>query len=385
MMVSDGDLRDLLARFYASAINDRLWAETLEFAAGLLSSGGSLFGVHEPSMRTLVMASHNFAPEFLAAYFPGEIYANDPRIPHIAAVAGGSFFSDHLLYDSEEMSRDPWVREAIDMLGFDDEIGLKLRLPNDNVATLAFLNNRRSGGHGDDAIRALCRTAPLIEQACTIGFFVEQEATTREALLQAMASKADGVILLGAAGQVTYMNDAAGRILTAGDGLAHAGGAFVTHRPPESRRLALLIADVLARDGPLNRVAGGQMLVTRNSRLRPYVVRVMPAPPVECFFLAQGVACIILVQDLARATVRADTLEQLFGLSPREAELAAVLVRLGELRSAAMAADMAFNTARNHLQNIFVKTGVGSQVALVGLLSRLGVIAAVFNPPAASA
>jgi DNA-binding CsgD family transcriptional regulator len=96
----------------------------------------------------------------------------------------------------------------------------------------------------------------------------------------------------------------------------------------------------------------------------------MPPPPIDCF-LWTGIVCIILIQDLSRDTVSGETLRDLFGLSPREADLASALVRRGSLQVAAADVAMAGNTARNHLQNIFVKTNVTSQVALVSLLSQL--------------
>jgi DNA-binding CsgD family transcriptional regulator len=237
-------------------------------------------------------------------------------------------------------------RRALEGLKFDDEAGRTLDLPG--VARAA-----------------------QIERASALGYFVEREAVTRMALLEAMSSKADAVILLGATGAASFMNEAAVEILVADDGLAYIRGELVARRPPESRRLHYLIANVLNRHGLRDEPSRGQMLVSRQAAPRPYVVRVMPAPRIDPFSVLRSIACIVLVQDLARDTVSGETLSQLFGLSRREGELAAALVRRGNLRRAAADAAMATNTARNHLQAIFLKTSVNSQVALVGLLSRL--------------
>lgn len=369
MIVGEKDRRELLNRLYASATGEAPWSRTLEFAAGRFESGGSLFGVNDDSRRVLAMESHCFTPEFMASYFPGEIYANDPRIPYIAKVPLGTAFADRTLYDVVEMGRDPRVRQAIDALGFDEEIGLKLRLPDGNVVGIAFLRSPRDGGHSDEALRSLRRLAPEIEQACALGFFIERQAATQSALLEAMSRKADGVILMGANGTITFENDAAARMLAADDGLLCVGAGLLTRRPPETRKLLHLIDHVLKADD--ERPSGGQMLVSRCSAKPPYVVRVMPPPPVECFLSSRNIACIVLVQDLARDSVSGDTLRQLFGLSLREADLAAALVRRGCLQRAAADVAMATNTARNHLQSIFLKTCVNSQVALISLLSQL--------------
>jgi DNA-binding CsgD family transcriptional regulator/PAS domain-containing protein len=369
MIVGEKDRRELLNRLYASATGEAPWSRALEFAAGLFESGGSLFGVNDDSRRVLAMDSHCYTPEFMASYFSGEIYANDPRMPYIARVPVGTVFADRTLYDPVEMRRDPRVRQAIDAMGFDEEIAMKVRLPDGNVVGLAFLRSPRDGGHSDDTLRSLRRLAPEIEQACALGYFIERQADTRSALLEAMSCKADGVILMGAGGTITFKNDAAARILAADDGLTCVGMRLLTRRPPETRKLQLLIDQALsAHDG---RPSGGQMLVSRRSAKPPYVVRVMPPPPVECFLSSRSIACILLVQDLARDSVSEETLSQLFGLSRREADLAAALVRRGSLERAAAEAAMATNTARNHLRTIFLKTSVNSQVGLVALLGAL--------------
>lgn len=180
------------------------------------------------------------------------------------------------------------------------------------------------------------------------------------------------MILLGSTGQPTFMNDAARAILAAADALAYSDGVFVTRRGPESRRLQQMIGDaVTGLDSPQMRL-GGQMLVSRPSGLRGYLVRVLPAPPAERFPDGPSTACVIHLQDLAieRLPSRA-SLSVLFGLSEREADLAIELVRATSLAHAADRAGMALNTARNHLQSIFRKSGVSSQAEAVQLFSRL--------------
>jgi DNA-binding NarL/FixJ family response regulator len=62
----------------------------------------------------------------------------------------------------------------------------------------------------------------------------------------------------------------------------------------------------------------------------------------------------------------------ILGLSEREADLGVALVRCPSLPQAAADCGMAFNTARNHLQSIFRKSGTSSQAEAVQLFSRLG-------------
>ena len=58
----------------------------------------------------------------------------------------------------------------------------------------------------------------------------------------------------------------------------------------------------------------------------------------------------------------------LFGLTPREAALAARLVCGETLRDAARARFISIHTARTQLAQLFAKTGTGQQSQLVALL-----------------
>lgn len=196
------------------------------------------------------------------------------------------------------------------------------------------------------------------------------ESAIRTALL-AVSNRADGVILLNVVGAITFINEAALAILATRDGLARAGGGVVAYRPPESRRLAHLLRGALPGPGFAGGPAAAEMLVSRRTSGRPYLVRIVPVPPVDPLFAARETACIMLVRDLNRDALSPGTLSRLFGLTRREADIASALVRRGNLRHAARDAAMATNTARNHLRSIFLKTCVNSQVALVGLLAGL--------------
>jgi DNA-binding CsgD family transcriptional regulator len=64
-------------------------------------------------------------------------------------------------------------------------------------------------------------------------------------------------------------------------------------------------------------------------------------------------------------------LAEVFGLTPREAALAALLADGHELRDCASILGMSEGTARNHLKHVFEKTMKHSQVALVAQLCRM--------------
>lgn len=193
------------------------------------------------------------------------------------------------------------------------------------------------------------------------------------ALLEALAMKADGIILLAHAGAISFANDCARRILADGDGLSWTANGFLTRRGPETRRLRRIIAEAIAsaiKSSPVR--SDAEMLITRPSGRWPYVVRVLPSSIREAAFSAMDFACIIHLRDLAEVrTPSRSLLVAIFGLTAREADLAVELVRCASLAQAAELSRMAINTARNHLHDVFRKCGVHSQGELLQLLSRL--------------
>lgn len=361
-----------MAGLYSSAAGETPWAATLADFANHFRSSASVLQLVDTTLKSLASEVHGYSRQDADAYYASGAFARDPRIARIYGVPPGTIYYDHMLYDVAEMERDPRVRETIDVLKVKYQLGAILRLPDAATAGFAILSTPEEGHASASAIRAFHRLAPHIEQACTLGQIVEEKTLTRTALLEALADKAEGVILLDDAGLPVFVNDAAAQVLSAGDGLQYAAGVFAARRPPETRRLQKLVADAISVSLGSDESPGGRMLVSRPSGKRPYVLRVVPAPRIERFLARSTIACMIHLQDLARIDVPSrESLALVFGLTQREADFAIELARCTGLDGAAENAGMALNTARNHLQSVFRKTGTASQAQLVQLLGRL--------------
>lgn len=368
-----GDEHDaIVRRLYESAMGDAPWRDTLQHVAGMFGTTGSMIQITDATGAALGLATFPFSEEFSLGYFSSEVYRDDPRFPFFRSAAPDTVYYDRALFDVEEMNRDPRCRASNDAVGTKYSLGASMRLPSGATSVFALLSTEAEGQSSADAIAAFHRLASHIRSACSLGQIVEQRAVTQAALLDALSRRADGVILVSAAGVPVFMNDTARAILAAGDGLAFAQGEFLTRRGPETRRLRQLIGDAVALAPPSAGSPGGEMLVTRESGRRPYVLRVMPAPKMERFLSGACIAGVIHIHDLAAVRIPSKALlVAAFGLSEREADLAVELVRCAGLAEAAENAGMAFNTARRHLQGIFRKSGTATQAEAVQLFSRL--------------
>ncbi len=371
-MLGQSDHDRLVASFYASAMSEKPWADTLRELAEKFATRAALVQVQSHDEQILSHESHGYSREFSESFFSSDAFANDPRVPYFRAVQPGSIYYDNMLYDVDEISANRWVRESNSILGVKYQLGAFVALPDESVVGFAVLSTPQEGHATREAIDAFHRLAPHVEQAMTFGHMLEFQSATRSALLDALSCRADGIILISRDGVPTFMNATASDILDSGDGLTFAEGRFHAIRPPENRRLQSLVETAIAKDKSLSVCAGGRTLVTRPSGRRPYVLRVVPAPTTERFLTGQSIACVIHIQDLDHVlTPGKDALMQVFGLTERECDFAIELVRCASLERAANAAGMAFNTARNHLQGIFRKTNTSTQSELMQLLGRL--------------
>ena len=83
------------------------------------------------------------------------------------------------------------------------------------------------------------------------------------------------------------------------------------------------------------------------------------------------VAFIMMVDLRAAEMPRRAILAKLFSLTDKEAELTELFAQCNDLETIAVAMAISENTARVHLRNVFLKTGVPGQVSLARLLGRL--------------
>jgi DNA-binding CsgD family transcriptional regulator len=371
-MLDHADHDALVAGFYAAAMNERPWPDILRNMAEKFGANASLVQLQDANRNILSHENFGYSREFSEGFFASEAFNNDPRVPFFWAVRANSVYYDSLLYDVEEMNRNPWVRESNAILGVKYQLGAVLALPDNAIGGVAVLTTEEQGHASAEAIAAFHRLAPHIEQAFAFGHMLECQAATRTALLDALSRKQDGLMIIGRDGQPTFMNGIASEILGENDGLSFRSGVFQAWRAPESRKLQQMIASAIKPDKSPTDRPGGRTLVTRPSGRRPYVISVAAAPATERFLSGQSIACVVHLQDLGRIALPSrQALSQVFGLTERECDFAIELVREASLERAAAAALMAFNTARNHLQSIFRKTNTSTQSELVQLLGRL--------------
>lgn len=238
------------------------------------------------------------------------------------------------------------------------------------IVGLAILRSRRQGPPTDETVRLLTALMPHHQRAVLI----EQRLRRLEATGGLNGRLADalpyGLIALDRRGCVLTMNRMAAKIADARDGLTVGPDGLAALRPRDDGVLRRAIAAALA---PVP--AGDTVALPRPSSLHPLHLIVTPVPRDEGPLRALDTfvpAALVFVHDAERRSLApVDMLQRLYGLTPRQARLTALLAGGATVGDSAEALGIARETAVSHLKQVFLKTGVHRQADLIRLLLSL--------------
>lgn len=183
-------------------------------------------------------------------------------------------------------------------------------------------------------------------------------------LLQLMIGSLDALamptLLFDASGRLAHGNRSAGALLAARQSLWIEHGHLVTRDAEATRKLKLELGKT-ARAGPGQPSAMSAVVgLPRRGRL-PLLLMLAP-------MRLPGAALLFVFDPEATPGITAATVRRLFGLSPREAEVAAALCSGRTLDDLAAERGTSINTVRTQLKSVFNKTGTSRQADLVSLL-----------------
>jgi DNA-binding CsgD family transcriptional regulator len=157
---------------------------------------------------------------------------------------------------------------------------------------------------------------------------------------------------------------------------AKAGQLSVIHAPGDAL-LRQAIGNVLSQRHAAMPGLGGDFMLTERRRdlgpMRRLAVSVGPFPRSETDRILVEPCAIVVLREMTLeiSPGLAEHAQHLFGLTTKEAQLAAALTGGQSLKQAAETEKIAFSTARSYLERIFIKTGTRQQSQLVALLKNL--------------
>ena len=324
--------RELLAALYQAGLDDALWPaglrKTVEYCGGLAKL--ALVVTNSESGRTRMLSA------------------------------------------STDLDNDDWVSRCFGSGGHARNV-LNVDLNVDACCSCALL-----GLYGQDykdteaKPERLTWLIPHLEQAVCVGIRIGglvQHAVAAQLIADTVSY---GVLLLGADGRINMANRAARSYLAACDGLSLRSGRLHgdSRKADEALQNAIAAVTMFAEMATVE--VADWLQIPRPSGRPAYRLVLSPLSECTAWGSVHGAVAVVLVADLEhRPFLAPEALSRLFGLTKREAALAAQLGTGCSIDECARRLNMNRNTARAHQQQIYRKTRTCRQADLVRLLLNL--------------
>lgn len=213
------------------------------------------------------------------------------------------------------------------------------------------------------------RTLPLISPFFQLWAARKGLSRRITGLTAALDNSGVATFLTSCSSEIRFMNRAARELVATSAGLEARHGILTAATLKETLRLQAGVEHVCANHTGGEAVA--PVLAINRRRARPLMVTLSAAPATSESGEREAIVCVFdPEQDLARLI---EPVCSVYGLSTREADLAARLATGVSLTSAAEELGVSEHTARSYLKQIFLKTETNRQAELVGLLLKSAV------------
>jgi DNA-binding CsgD family transcriptional regulator len=356
------ELLTMTGRLYAAAAEPTQWEGALEAVVDAFGARHGILDTYRPErISDAVVIGARVDPHDVSRLRTTE--AMQVAWPLIGAIPQGVSMRAALISD-EDFARTEAYNEVIrPMGGFH---GLHLRSNGaDEAVLLSLCRPEGAEGFGPEDAAALRMIAPHIQTAVVL----QQRLQTLELRHASLARLIDrleaGVILVDGAGRPVLLNSRAETIVSQADGIVVDTGGLAAATPTATRQLrdAIAAADRLP-------ALPQRLRLERPSRRAPLLLTVLPVWRLDIELpgvTAARVAIMISEADVPPPVNRvafADT----YRLTTRESEVVALIADGHDAQAIASRLGIGTATVRYHVKNLFEKTGVRSQAALLALL-----------------
>ncbi|HEY0220195.1 MAG TPA: LuxR family transcriptional regulator [Afipia sp.] len=300
---------------------------------------------------------------------PEHIEPSNVLINAMAAAPIGIAYVDETLVDSEKLQRSRFWNEWMAPQDMYSGMGCKLLELGDSFWFLDIRRGRNQRSFESSDIALLDIIAPHLARATQISKRFQSTQLTASTF----SHLPFGVIIVDGNMRIASVNAAAEAVLLRpGCGLLRKSGYLAAADVATMTVLRRLIIRACKLHHEILPAIGGDMIVRKlqNSDGSDVTVSVetLVNPFQELPLVGPHAAIFIREITLDLPKEFADHIRALFGLTPKEAGLAALLVSGRTLKESAEDSGIRFSTARSYLDNIFLKTGTRQQSQLVALL-----------------
>ncbi|HLH44586.1 MAG TPA: helix-turn-helix transcriptional regulator [Bryobacteraceae bacterium] len=364
-MASETELLRLALRAYEAAAEPDSWTDFLEQYAKVVAADFTVLQIHDLEQpKSVVLHGFGLSSPLRRSYNDYYSKLNLWREHGRTLLTPGRVNLTEEQCPREVLEKSEFYNDYIRHIG---AYGVGMVISAEETGVVSVSAQRKKREYGEDEREIARFLLPYLTRAWTV--------YRRLGLLAGGTSVLEGlpygVAFLAPGRGVVYANHAAQEIFCAKDGLEIRRGALCAADPSTDTRLGKAVDRAICPDSrPVGRAA---VKIARPSLRAPY--QVVAAPLLARFRWFVGMpppAAVVFITDPERRpSASVDLLIQFYGLTRKEAALAAKLSEGKSVAQAAQELTIRYETARTHLRRIFSKTGVSRQAELLVLMARL--------------
>lgn len=362
---------EVIENIYAMALDDDRWATSLDSMAEFFDAVGVSFEIFESiSQRPIFMelgTSLSMASKQEYMEYYGKI---SPRVAFNVGRPTGFISYDNMILTEPEMDKDEFYTDCMGPLGLRYFLASQVFCSPSHQAVFAVHRSPMQGHVDSAAITKIERLLPHLQQAMDLKFRLAAAEIKSRPDLESLEQLNEGCVTVDRTGKTLFVNATAAEIIARHDGIDVVNGVISFSDTIAARRFGRLLEQLVDRG---TRDASVQQFpAKRPNGKRPYLIALRSLPQRNFFTpYAEPAAATIFIRDPEEyTTLNTALLQQSYGLTMAEAELAAAFDRGLSLRDIADSRAVSINTVRTQLYALMAKLGVNRQTELTGLLVR---------------
>lgn len=375
-MVDPLQLSATIGTIYEAALDPTRWYDALRVTVQFVGSERGLMGITNTVTGQLDIAQTYALDPDLMERWTREYQSVDPWADGMPVMIEGECGRGSDIISYEALERIPAFREIAVPVGAFDTCWATLASNRLRVGFLSAFQGEDQGIFSLEAVERMAILAPHLVRTARVHTHLAELRRSQQALAGALDELTFGLVTLTQDSRVLTLNRRAESLFDRGGALRLQSHQVCTQDPANSRRLHALVRDASETALGISSKGGGVLaLRTGDDLAAPLTATIAPiSRRVDDPFGAdpRGSATVLMIvtQPGQPLEVPEGALNEIFGLSRSEAQLALGLAEGLSLAEYADQARIAIGTARWTLKNVQSKTGVSRQASLVALIHR---------------
>ncbi|MET0701798.1 MAG: LuxR C-terminal-related transcriptional regulator [Mycobacterium sp.] len=372
--MTESDDAAVIDAVYSAAVEPALWPVAITALADHLGAHGGMLvrNADDPELSSCIVG--RISPDIADRYI--REYSNNPWTRAAEAVPIGDVAVLSRLYDLREGRHLAWYADVL--LPTNTQDMAYLSLPGftsaSSVGGLAFCFSETGARNVDDAAHRLRDLRPHLTRAVYLSQQVDAARIHGQRLDYILNTSPRPILMLSAAHRVVGLNPAAETLLRQEEGLTinSAGRLTATSAVADDA----LQAAIIRAAAPTHTETDGPAVVHINRSLKS-PLRLLTSPLPRSHALpaldpeSQAVVLVTVIDPQSTRDHTIGSLSAIYGLTPGEARVAALLASGIGREKAAQDLQLSVETIKKHTASCFRKIGVGSQAGLARAVSIL--------------